>query len=223
MHEIIVPFLIAFPHELFFSPEQSYNDKLSLNPAKPRLSKQKVNNYISALIPLIWFHCIIIITLLFLDSGDRHWIGMWWGGFLICGASLIAISIPFFFFPKELKVISSLRSHWLNDSNNLVSAFWTEKTLLLTLMALMHFQQNFFNVCPFGCLKFIWFISHRIIELDLRSDEFAMLIFLVKTALESPLSQCSNIWKSLPHYVCSLVESLRFAMHLSMPWLPHTA
>lgn len=37
------------------------------------------------------------------DSTDRHWIGMWWGGFLICGASLILISIPFFFFPKELK------------------------------------------------------------------------------------------------------------------------
>lgn len=29
---------------------------------------------------------------------------MWWGGFLICGASLIIIAIPFFFFPKELKV-----------------------------------------------------------------------------------------------------------------------
>jgi len=37
------------------------------------------------------------------DSTDRNWIGMWWGGFLICGASLILISIPFFFFPKELK------------------------------------------------------------------------------------------------------------------------
>ena len=40
----------------------------------------------------------------FSDSSDRRWIGMWWGGFLICGASLIVISIPFFFFPKELKV-----------------------------------------------------------------------------------------------------------------------
>ena len=40
----------------------------------------------------------------FLDSTDRHWVGMWWGGFLICGLSLIFISFPFFFFPKELKV-----------------------------------------------------------------------------------------------------------------------
>ena len=38
------------------------------------------------------------------DSSDRHWIGMWWGGFLICGVALVLISIPFFFFPKELKV-----------------------------------------------------------------------------------------------------------------------
>ena len=37
------------------------------------------------------------------ESNDRDWIGMWWGGFLICGASLIVISVPFFFFPKELK------------------------------------------------------------------------------------------------------------------------
>jgi len=38
-----------------------------------------------------------------IDSSDRHWVGMWWGGFLICGVALILISIPFFFFPKELK------------------------------------------------------------------------------------------------------------------------
>ena len=34
---------------------------------------------------------------------DRHWVGMWWGGFLICGICLVLIAIPFFFFPKELK------------------------------------------------------------------------------------------------------------------------
>ena len=38
------------------------------------------------------------------DVTDRNWIGMWWGGFLILGISLLTISIPFFFFPKELKV-----------------------------------------------------------------------------------------------------------------------
>ena len=54
--------------------------------------------------------CIYLVLLLvfFPDSSDRHWIGMWWGGFLICGALLILISVPFFFFPKELKVWSSL-------------------------------------------------------------------------------------------------------------------
>ena len=48
--------------------------------------------------------CDKITMILFIDASDRRWIGMWWGGFLICGASLIVISIPFFFFPKELKV-----------------------------------------------------------------------------------------------------------------------
>ncbi len=37
------------------------------------------------------------------SADDRHWVGMWWGGFLICGAALMTISVPFFFFPKELK------------------------------------------------------------------------------------------------------------------------
>ena len=27
---------------------------------------------------------------------------MWWGGFLICGVLLIAVSIPFFAYPKTL-------------------------------------------------------------------------------------------------------------------------
>ena len=38
-----------------------------------------------------------------IDSSSRHWVGMWWGGFLICGALMLLISIPFFAFPKELK------------------------------------------------------------------------------------------------------------------------
>ena len=29
------------------------------------------------------------------DSSSRKWIGMWWGGFLICGVGLILIAIPF--------------------------------------------------------------------------------------------------------------------------------
>lgn len=38
-----------------------------------------------------------------IDTSSRHWVGMWWGGFLIIGILLLAISIPFFAFPKELK------------------------------------------------------------------------------------------------------------------------
>ena len=38
-----------------------------------------------------------------IDSGSRHWVGMWWGGFLVIGILLLAISLPFFAFPKELK------------------------------------------------------------------------------------------------------------------------
>ena len=38
-----------------------------------------------------------------IDSSSRHWIGMWWGGFLIIGVLMLLISIPFFAFPKELK------------------------------------------------------------------------------------------------------------------------
>lgn len=36
------------------------------------------------------------------DPGDRRWIGMWWGGFLLCGLLLLVVAIPFFAFPKVL-------------------------------------------------------------------------------------------------------------------------
>lgn len=36
------------------------------------------------------------------DPGDRRWVGMWWGGFLVCGILLIIVAIPFFSFPKVL-------------------------------------------------------------------------------------------------------------------------
>ncbi len=49
------------------------------------------------------------------DSSDRHWVGMWWGGFLICGLGLILIAIPFFFFPKELKVRSAAADTFMNE------------------------------------------------------------------------------------------------------------
>lgn len=36
------------------------------------------------------------------DPGDRRWIGMWWGGFLLCGLLLLIVAVPFFSFPKVL-------------------------------------------------------------------------------------------------------------------------
>ncbi|XP_069678544.1 solute carrier organic anion transporter family member 3A1 [Periplaneta americana] len=38
-----------------------------------------------------------------IDPGDRRWVGMWWGGFLLCGFLLILVAIPFFAFPKTLQ------------------------------------------------------------------------------------------------------------------------
>ncbi|XP_055907129.1 solute carrier organic anion transporter family member 5A1 isoform X2 [Eupeodes corollae] len=37
-----------------------------------------------------------------IDPGDRRWVGMWWGGFLLCGILLLVVAIPFFSFPKVL-------------------------------------------------------------------------------------------------------------------------
>ncbi|XP_046384206.1 solute carrier organic anion transporter family member 5A1 isoform X2 [Ischnura elegans] len=37
-----------------------------------------------------------------IDPGDRRWVGMWWGGFLLCGLLLVLVSVPFFAFPKTL-------------------------------------------------------------------------------------------------------------------------
>ncbi|XP_052738618.1 solute carrier organic anion transporter family member 5A1 [Bicyclus anynana] len=36
------------------------------------------------------------------DPADHRWVGMWWGGFLLCGLLLILVAIPFFSFPKVL-------------------------------------------------------------------------------------------------------------------------
>jgi organic anion transporter 3A len=40
---------------------------------------------------------------MFVDPGDHRWVGMWWGGFLLCGILLILVAIPFFSFPKTLQ------------------------------------------------------------------------------------------------------------------------
>ncbi|XP_047023023.1 solute carrier organic anion transporter family member 3A1 [Helicoverpa zea] len=41
-------------------------------------------------------------TIISIDPGDHRWVGMWWGGFLLCGFLLILVAIPFFSFPKVL-------------------------------------------------------------------------------------------------------------------------
>lgn len=33
---------------------------------------------------------------------DTRWVGMWWGGFLVCGILLVFVAVPFFAFPKTL-------------------------------------------------------------------------------------------------------------------------
>lgn len=38
-----------------------------------------------------------------IDPGDRRWVGMWWGGFLLCGLLLVMVAIPFYAFPKTLQ------------------------------------------------------------------------------------------------------------------------
>ncbi|XP_013098358.1 solute carrier organic anion transporter family member 5A1 [Stomoxys calcitrans] len=41
-------------------------------------------------------------SIISIDPGDRRWVGMWWGGFLLCGVLLLLVAIPFFSFPKVL-------------------------------------------------------------------------------------------------------------------------
>ncbi|CAG0883537.1 unnamed protein product [Darwinula stevensoni] len=37
-----------------------------------------------------------------LDQSSPQWIGMWWGGFMVCGILLVLGGVPLFFFPKSL-------------------------------------------------------------------------------------------------------------------------
>ncbi|KAH8282669.1 hypothetical protein KR054_009059 [Drosophila jambulina] len=41
-------------------------------------------------------------TTISITPGDRRWVGMWWGGFLLCGVILLVVAVPFFSFPKVL-------------------------------------------------------------------------------------------------------------------------
>ncbi|XP_072402735.1 solute carrier organic anion transporter family member 3A1-like [Diabrotica undecimpunctata] len=51
---------------------------------------------------LLSFHMDSFTHIISIDPGDSRWVGMWWGGFLLCGLLLIIVSVPFFSFPKVL-------------------------------------------------------------------------------------------------------------------------
>lgn len=40
---------------------------------------------------------------MFTDPGDRRFVGMWWGGFFLCGVLLLVLAVPFLAFPKTLR------------------------------------------------------------------------------------------------------------------------
>lgn len=51
---------------------------------------------------LLSFHMDSFSKIISISAGDSKWVGMWWGGFLLCGLLLIIVAIPFFSFPKVL-------------------------------------------------------------------------------------------------------------------------
>ncbi|XP_037957068.1 solute carrier organic anion transporter family member 5A1 isoform X2 [Teleopsis dalmanni] len=65
-------------------------------------------------------------TIISIDPGDRRWVGMWWGGFLLCGVLLLIVAVPFFSFPKvltrekkKIRKSSVIRPALPNNSNSL--------------------------------------------------------------------------------------------------------
>lgn len=51
---------------------------------------------------LLSFHMDSFSKIISISAGDSKWVGMWWGGFLLCGFLLIIVAVPFFSFPKVL-------------------------------------------------------------------------------------------------------------------------
>ena len=93
---LLVPFVASFSEPICF-----HIMWIPFPTTSPHLIS--VRNYLTCQFPgcsSLFYYGLFTFT----DSTDRHWVGMWWGGFLICGVSLVLIAIPFFFFPKELKV-----------------------------------------------------------------------------------------------------------------------
>lgn len=38
----------------------------------------------------------------FLTTSSPDWVGLWWGGFIVCGSLYAVSSLPFFLFPRRL-------------------------------------------------------------------------------------------------------------------------
>ncbi|ENN80246.1 hypothetical protein YQE_03241, partial [Dendroctonus ponderosae] len=51
---------------------------------------------------LLSFHMDSFSKIISINAGDSKWVGMWWGGFLLCGFLLVIVAVPFFSFPKVL-------------------------------------------------------------------------------------------------------------------------
>jgi hypothetical protein len=59
-------------------------------------SKIKIEQNVNVKMCLFLYICVT-------DPGDRRFVGMWWGGFFLCGVLLIVLAGPFFLFPKTMK------------------------------------------------------------------------------------------------------------------------
>lgn len=56
-------------------------------------------------VSLILFSFVIRIynvSTYFAEPENSRFVGMWWGGFFLCGLLLLFVALPFFFFPKAL-------------------------------------------------------------------------------------------------------------------------
>lgn len=43
-----------------------------------------------------------------MESGSPYWVGLWWGGYIICGGLYLLSALPFFFFPRRLSTQKEL-------------------------------------------------------------------------------------------------------------------
>lgn len=87
-----------------------------------------ISMFQTVLKPFLHINLLNVLLINFsLAPGDRRWVGMWWGGFLLGGLLLILVAIPFFSFPKVLtrekkklrSIEQNLKPMVSNNSNSL--------------------------------------------------------------------------------------------------------